>query len=54
LEFDTGFVACPAGEGLGYQVYGQVATGTFGDDCLGFNALTGMFTPIAFLCFYLS
>lgn len=41
LNFDTGFVACPAGEGQGYQVFGQVDGATFGDKCLGFNALTG-------------
>jgi len=40
LNFETGFVACPAAEGEGYQVYGQITTGTFGDDCLGFSALT--------------
>jgi hypothetical protein len=40
LEFDTGFVACPAGEGQGYQVFGQVQGATFGSECLGFDALT--------------
>ncbi|KAL6707849.1 hypothetical protein ACN47E_003749 [Coniothyrium glycines] len=41
LNFETGFVACPAaGEGQGYQVFGQVDGGNFGDGCLGFNALT--------------
>ncbi|CAN9392346.1 unnamed protein product [Alternaria alternata] len=43
LNFDTGFVACPAANVTadGYQVFGQVASGaTFGDDCLGFSALT--------------
>ncbi|KAH7350285.1 hypothetical protein BKA66DRAFT_431415 [Pyrenochaeta sp. MPI-SDFR-AT-0127] len=41
LNFDTGFVACPAaGEGQGYQVFGQVQGGTYGPECLGFNALT--------------
>jgi len=40
LHFDTGFVACPAGEGQGYQVFGQVADATFGSECLGFDALT--------------
>jgi len=48
LHFDTGFVACPAGEGQGYQVFGQVADAKFGDECLGFNALTGMFYPCYF------
>jgi hypothetical protein len=44
LNFDTGFVACPAaGEGQGYQVFGQVNGGTYGSACLGFNALTGKF-----------
>jgi hypothetical protein len=42
LHFETGFVACPAGEGQGYQVFGQVTAGaTFGAECLGFSALTG-------------
>lgn len=41
LNFDTGFVACPAGEGNGYQVFGQVDGATFAPECLGFNALTG-------------
>ena len=41
LNFDTGFVACPAGEGQGYQVFGQVDGATFGPACLGFNALAG-------------
>ncbi|RMZ72071.1 binding [Pyrenophora seminiperda CCB06] len=40
LHFDTGFVACPAGEGQGYQVFGQTADAKFGPECLGFNALT--------------
>ncbi|KAF2845186.1 hypothetical protein T440DRAFT_472842 [Plenodomus tracheiphilus IPT5] len=41
LNFETGFVACPAGEGQGYQVFGQVTDGpAFGADCLGFSALT--------------
>jgi len=39
LHFDTGFVACSV-EGQGYQVFGQVDGATFGDECLGFNALT--------------
>lgn len=41
LNFETGFVACPAaGEGQGWQVFGQVQGGTYGPDCLGFSALT--------------
>ncbi|KAL1793840.1 hypothetical protein ACET3X_007261 [Alternaria dauci] len=42
LNFDTGFVACPAANATdGYQVFGQVAEGaTFGEECLGFSALT--------------
>ncbi|KAJ4375258.1 hypothetical protein N0V83_002344 [Neocucurbitaria cava] len=40
LHFETGFVACPAGEGQGYQVFGQVSNAIFGPDCLGFSALT--------------
>ncbi|KAH6851405.1 hypothetical protein J4E91_010651 [Alternaria rosae] len=39
LDYETGFVACPAGEGEGYQVFGAVEDGEFGDDCLGFTAL---------------
>jgi hypothetical protein len=39
LNYETGFVACPAGEGEGYQVFGQVVAGTFADECLGFSAL---------------
>ena len=42
LNFETGFIACPAGEGQGYQVFGQITNGTFGAECLGFSALTGM------------
>ena len=41
LNFETGFVACPAtGTETGYQVFGQVDGATFGPECLGFNALT--------------
>jgi hypothetical protein len=43
LDFESGFVACDAGEGQGYQVYGGTDDANFGDDCLGFSALTGMF-----------
>jgi hypothetical protein len=39
LNFETGFVACPAGEGNGYQVFGQVDGATFKPECLGFNML---------------
>lgn len=50
LNFDTGFVACPAGDGQGYQVFGQVDGGKFGSDCLGFNALAGkLMTEISVL-----
>jgi hypothetical protein len=49
LDFDSGFVACNAGEGQGYQVYGGTDDAEFGDDCLGFSALTGMFyAPVLF------
>lgn len=44
LDYETGFVACPAGEGEGYQVFGAVEDGEFGDDCLGFTALAGKFS----------
>jgi hypothetical protein len=47
LNYGSGFVACPAGEGQGYQVYGSTDNATFGEDCLGFSALTGMFAPVA-------
>jgi len=41
LNFETGFVACPAkAPETGYQVFGQVEGATFGPECLGFNALT--------------
>jgi hypothetical protein len=41
LNFETGFVACPAADATqGYQVFGQVDGATFGPDCLGFSALT--------------
>jgi hypothetical protein len=43
LNFEEGFVACPAGTGDGYQVFGQVDGGNFGSDCLGFSALTCKF-----------
>ncbi|KAH8724387.1 hypothetical protein GQ44DRAFT_618153 [Phaeosphaeriaceae sp. PMI808] len=39
LHFETGWVACPAGEGKGYQVFGQVDGATFAPECLGFNML---------------
>jgi hypothetical protein len=50
LNYDTGFVACPAAEGEGdaYQVFGQIATSSFGNDCIGFSALTSMFTSSSF------
>ena len=40
LTFKDGLIACPAGEGQGYQVYGQIPGITFAPECLGFNALT--------------
>ncbi|KAF1835054.1 hypothetical protein BDW02DRAFT_588480 [Decorospora gaudefroyi] len=40
LNFEDGFVACDAGEGQGWQVYGQVEGAATDDDCLGFSALT--------------
>ncbi|KAF2268633.1 hypothetical protein CC78DRAFT_530066 [Lojkania enalia] len=40
LTFEDGLVGCPAGEGEGYQVYGQVPNVTLCSDCLGFSALT--------------
>ncbi|KAI2485967.1 hypothetical protein Ptr902_00100 [Pyrenophora tritici-repentis] len=43
LHYEGGLVGCPAGEGFGYRVYAQVPDAKFGDDCLGFDALTGMF-----------
>jgi hypothetical protein len=46
LNFETGFVACPAvAPETGYQVFGQVDGATFGSECLGFNMLTGKSTP---------
>lgn len=41
LNFETGFVACPAGEGEGWQVFGQTDGATFAPECLGFSALAG-------------
>jgi hypothetical protein len=43
LTFNKGLIACPAGEGNGYQVYGQIDGVTFTPDCLGFSALTCKF-----------
>lgn len=41
LSFETGFVACPVGNGgQGYQVYGQNQGFEASSDCLGFSALT--------------
>ncbi|OAK94791.1 hypothetical protein IQ06DRAFT_82112 [Phaeosphaeriaceae sp. SRC1lsM3a] len=40
LNFPTGWVACPAAEGSGYQVFAQIESATFGPDCLGFSMLT--------------
>ncbi|KAF2197067.1 hypothetical protein GQ43DRAFT_403814 [Delitschia confertaspora ATCC 74209] len=41
LKFEKGLIACPAaGQGNGYQVFGQLAGLTFAPECLGFNALT--------------
>lgn len=40
LTFKDGLIACPAGEGKGYQVYGQIAGVNFAPECLGFSALT--------------
>jgi hypothetical protein len=45
LKFEKGFIACPAGEGEGYQVFGQVDGATFAPECLGFNMLTGKSSP---------
>jgi hypothetical protein len=44
LNFEGGFVACSAGEGQGYQVYGATDDAELADDCLGFSALTGKFS----------
>jgi hypothetical protein len=41
LEYETGFVACSTDEG--YQVFGATEDSKFGDECLGFSALTGKF-----------
>lgn len=44
LNFETGFVACPAGAAdQGYQVYGQTDSFEASSDCLGFSALTCKF-----------
>jgi hypothetical protein len=48
LNFETGFVACPAtAPETGYQVFGQVDGATFGSECLGFNMLTCKFCIFA-------
>jgi hypothetical protein len=49
LNYETGFIACPAGEGEGYQVFGAIETGEFSDDCLGFTALAGKFFDSLYL-----
>ena len=47
LNFETGFVACPAGEaGAGYQVFGLVENFQDKDGCLGFNLLTCKFMSL--------
>ncbi|KAF2711529.1 hypothetical protein K504DRAFT_375196 [Pleomassaria siparia CBS 279.74] len=46
LTFKNGLIACPAGEGAGYQVYGQIPNVTFTPDCLGFSALTSNTTEV--------
>lgn len=46
LNFPTGWVACPAAEGSGYQVFAQIDGATFGSDCLGFSMLTCKFDLI--------
>jgi hypothetical protein len=48
LNFETGFVACPAANTTTYQVYGQVDSATFGPECLGFSMLTGKFALIPY------
>ncbi|WP_205731434.1 hypothetical protein, partial [Acinetobacter baumannii] len=40
LHHEGGLFGCPAGEGFGYRVYAQVPDVKFGEDCLGFDALT--------------
>jgi hypothetical protein len=40
LAWKGGLIACPAGDGNGYQVFGQIAGLTFAPECLGFDALT--------------
>ncbi|KAF2876777.1 hypothetical protein BDV95DRAFT_590829 [Massariosphaeria phaeospora] len=40
LAFEGGLVACPAAQGQGYQVFGQIEGFETGPDCLGFNSLT--------------
>ncbi|KAF2012379.1 hypothetical protein BU24DRAFT_275815 [Aaosphaeria arxii CBS 175.79] len=40
LVWENGLVACPAGEGEGYQVFGQIEGVERDPACLGFNAIT--------------
>jgi hypothetical protein len=44
LNFDTGFVACPAS--TGYQVYGQTQDFKAKSDCLGFSAIICKLIPL--------
>lgn len=44
LAFKDGLIACPTeGNGNGWQVFGKLEGVGFKPECLGFNALTGMF-----------
>jgi hypothetical protein len=45
LTFKDGLIACPVGENKPRQVFGQLPGLTFSPDCLGFSALTCMFSP---------
>jgi hypothetical protein len=39
LNWEGGFIACPGSADDGWKVYGQIANGTFSDECLGFSAI---------------
>jgi hypothetical protein len=39
LNWEKGFIACPGAAEDGWQVYGNIANGTFSNDCLGFSAI---------------
>jgi hypothetical protein len=50
LNYGAGFIACPGEQDEGWQVFGAATADThFGDECLGFSALTCKFFVPAWL-----